>query len=449
LNRRLALDPGPAPAPASAGGAVLVRQVELSKDVGDIAAPANSGPAYAAARLLVRLHGQPLGFVTLPLVDGRLAASAIAEQVSERLQSEANAHLVGDGLEPVASITAAGVGAVGDPSCRRRPAGGPDDPLVTVVVATRDRPQRLARCLRALAAVTYAPFEVLVVDNAPSTRETLALVRERSGVDARVRYVRELRPGLSCARNRGLGEALGELVAFTDDDAVVDPGWLDGVVQGFARSPSVACVTGLVPSAHLDNAEQRYFDRRVSWAVSCTPRRYDPHVDQQASPLYPYAAGQFGTGANFAFRTAVLRALGGFDEALGAGAPAGGGEDLDVFVRTILAGHTIAYEPAAIVWHEHRDELGQLRRQLFNYGVGLAAFATKYLSDRRTARDILIRLPGGLRHLQSIAKQVERPAELPRTVLTAELLGLAWGPMAYGLGRQRHRRRHAGRMGLP
>jgi hypothetical protein len=119
-----------------------------------------------------------------------------------------------------------------------------------------------------------------------------------------------------------------------------------------------------------------------------------------------------------------------------------------VFVRTILAGHVIAYEPAAIVWHEHRDELGQLRRQLFNYGVGLAAFATKYLSDRRTARDVLVRLPGGLRHLRSIAKRVESPAELPRTVLTAELLGLAWGPMAYGLGRQRHRRRHAGGMGL-
>src|SRR5215216_428982 len=447
MTRRLALGPGPAP--SSAGGAVLVGQVELSNGVGDIAAPARPGPPYAAVRLLVRLHGQPLGFVTPLLVDGRLAASAIAEQVSGELRSQVNAHLVEDGLEPVASIMAAGVGAVRDSRCRRRPAGGRGEPLVTVVVATRDRPQSLARCLRALAALTYARFEVIIVDNAPSTRETLAVVQQQSGLDARARYVRELRPGVSCARNRGLGEARGELVAFTDDDVVVDPGWLDGVVRGFARSPSVACVTGLVPSARLDNAEQRYFDRRVSWAVSCTPRRYDPHSDLQASALYPYAAGQFGTGANFAFRTAVLRALGGFDEVLGAGAPAGGGEDLDVFVRTILAGHVIAYEPAAIVWHEHRDELGQLRRQLFNYGVGLAAFATKYLSDRRTARDILIRLPGGLRHLHSIAKRVERPAELPRTVLTAELLGLAWGPMAYGLGRQRHRRRHAGRMGLP
>ena len=449
MARRLTLDPGPAPAPASADGAVLVGQVELSEGVGDIAAPARPGPPYAAVRLLVRLHGQPLGFVTLPLVDGRLAASAIAEQVSGQLRSQVNAHLVEDALEPVASITVAGVGAVRDPCCRRRPAGGPGGPPVTVVVATRDRPQSLARCLRALTALTYARFEVVVVDNAPSTRETLAVVQQQSGQDARVRYVRELRPGVSCARNRGLGEARGELVAFTDDDVVVDPGWLDGVLRGFDRSPSVACVTGLVPSAHLDNAEQRYFDRRVSWAVSCTPRRYDPHAGLQASPLYPYAAGQFGTGANFAFRTAVLRNLGGFDEALGPGTPTAAGEDLDLFVRPFLAGHTIAYEPAAIAWHHHRDELGQLRHQLFNYGVGLAAFAIKYLSDRRTARDVLVRLPGGLRHLRGIAKRAERPAELPRTVLTAELLGLAWGPMAYGLGRQRHRRRHAGRMGLP
>jgi GT2 family glycosyltransferase len=445
---RLALGPGPATAPALADP-VLVGQVELSKGVGDIAAPARPGPPYAAVRLLVRLHGQPLGFVTLPLVDGRLAASAIAEQVSGQLRSPVNAHLVEDGLEPVASIMAAGVGAVRDPRCRRRPAGGRGGPLVTVVVATRDRPQSLARCLRALAALTYAPFEVVVVDNAPSTRETLAVVQQRSGQDARVRYVRELRPGVSCARNRGLGEARGELVAFTDDDVVVDPGWLDGAVRGFDRSPSVACVTGLVPSARLDTAEQRYFDRRVSWALGCAPRRYDRHGDLEASPLYPYTAGQFGTGANFAFRTAVLRNLGGFDEALGPGTPAAAGEDLDLFVRTILAGHAIAYEPAAVVWHHHRDELGQLRRQLFNYGVGLAAFATKYLSDRRTVHDVLVRLPGGLRHLRGIANRVERPAELSRTVLPAELLGLAWGPIAYGLGRRRHRRRHARRMGLP
>jgi GT2 family glycosyltransferase len=428
----------PAREVAPDGGAVLVDQVELSEPLRDVAVPA--GVAYAAVRLLVRLHHRPLGFVTVPLEDERLPATRVAELIWRELRAEVDAHLLQDGLGRVDRIPIAGLVAERPPRCLQAAAMGAPAPTVTVVVCTRDRPRSLARCLEALGRVRYHPFEVVVVDNAPATDETLAVVRARSAADPRVRYAREPRPGLSRARNRGLREARGELVAFTDDDVVVDPGWLHGVVRGFGRSPSVACVTGLVPSARLENAEQRYFDRRVSWAVSCTPRRYDLHAGTRESPLYPYAAGQFGTGANFAFRTATLRRLGGFDEALGAGAPAGGGEDLDVFVRTILAGHELAYEPAAIVWHEHRVGLGQLRRQLFNYGVGLAAFATKYLSDRRTARDVLVRLPGGLRHLRSIARRSERPAGLPRSVLLSELLGLAWGPVAYWLGRRRGRR---------
>ena len=440
MARQLTAAGRPARGVAPDGSAVLVDQVELSEPLRDIAVPARDGASYSAIRLLVRLHHQPLGFVTVPLADDGPDAPQVAERVWEQLRVEVDAHLLEDGLGPVASIPVAGLVAERRPRCMQGRTGGSAAPLVTVVVCTRDRPRSLARCLEALAKVHYDPFEVVVVDNAPTTPQTLAVVRARSDADSRVRYVREPRPGLSRARNCGLRAARGELVAFTDDDVVVDPHWLDGVVRGFGRSPSVACVTGLVPSARLESAGQRYFDRRVSWAVSCTPRRYGLRAGADESPLYPYAAGQFGTGANFAFRTAMLRELSGFDEALGAGAPAGGGEDLDVFVRTILAGYELAYEPAAVVWHEHRMELGQLRRQLFDYGVGLAAFATKYLSDRRTARDVLVRLPRGLRHLRGIATRAERPSGLPRSVLIPELLGLAWGPIAYWLGRHRQGR---------
>jgi GT2 family glycosyltransferase len=446
MARQLTAGGRPAPKVVPDSGAILVDQVELSEPFRDIAVPAGNGISYSAIRLLVRLHHQPLGFVTVPLADEGLDAPRVAEHVWDELQEQIRTHLLEDGLSPVASLPVRGLGAGRPPRCMQAPTGGSGAPLVTVVVCTRDRPRSLARCLGALAELHYDPFEVVVVDNAPTTNETFAVVLDCSEADPRVRYVRELRPGLSCARNRGLHEARGELIAFTDDDVLVDPRWLDGVVRGFGRSPSVACVTGLVPSARLENAEQRYFDRRVSWAVSCTPRRYDQRDAANESPLYPYAAGQFGTGANFAFRTATLRALGGFDEALGAGSPAGGGEDLDVFVRTILAGYELAYEPAAIVWHEHRVELGQLRRQLFNYGVGLAAFATKYLSNRRTACDVLVRLPRGLRHLRGIARRAERPAGLPRSVPISELLGLAWGPVAYWLGRWRQGRHDAHRV---
>nr|MDT0667760.1 glycosyltransferase [Micromonospora sp. DSM 115978] len=109
--------------------------------------------------------------------------------------------------------------------------------------------------------------------------------------------------------------------------------------------------------------------------------------------------------ANFAFRADVLRELGGFDEALGAGTPTGGGDDLDAFLRVLLAGHALAYEPAALVWHSHRADLEQLRQQMFNYGSGLSAYLTKYVLAAGTRRRLLAALPAGVTHLRGLSER--------------------------------------------
>jgi GT2 family glycosyltransferase len=86
----------------------------------------------------------------------------------------------------------------------------------------------------------------------------------------------------------------------------------------------------------------------------------------------------FGTGANFAVRAEAARAIGEFDEALGAGAMTRGGEDLDYFVRTLYCdGWQIAYEPRALVWHYHRADADSLAQQMYGYGTGLTAYAVK------------------------------------------------------------------------
>jgi hypothetical protein len=73
-----------------------------------------------------------------------------------------------------------------------------------------------------------------------------------------------------------------------------------------------------------------------------------------------------------------------------------------------LAGHTLAYEPAAVVWHHHRSDLDGLRRQMFAYGTGLSAFLTKHLLDRTTRRAVLRRIPRGLRRAAGIAGRTHR-----------------------------------------
>ena len=92
--------------------------------------------------------------------------------------------------------------------------------------------------------------------------------------------------------------------------------------------------------------------------------------------------GHSASGANMAFRTSALRAVGGFDPALGAGSPGIGGDDLAAFFQIIMAGHTLVYEPGAIVASPPSPRLCGLRKQVHGYGVGLTAYLTKCLIDR-------------------------------------------------------------------
>lgn len=100
-----------------------------------------------------------------------------------------------------------------------------------------------------------------------------------------------------------------------------------------------------------------------------------------------------------AFRTSVLRDIGGFDPATGAGTPTRGGEDLLAFLRVLVAGHTLAYRPDAVVWHRHRRTMAALDAQIKGFGVGLGAYLTAAVAHRPGLLvDLLRRLPAGTRY---------------------------------------------------
>lgn len=379
--------------------------------------------AAGRARVLVRSAGAPIEFVELSLTAAGIATADVVGALSDRAAERLAAVPVAD---PTAQTAAR--------------------PLVSVVVCTRDRGPELASCLENLAQLTYGNLEILVVDNAPTTPVNREVVDARVATDARFRYVLEPSPGLSKARNRGLAEARGKYIAYTDDDVAVDPNWVTALMAGFARRADVGCVTGLVCTATLQTPAEHYFDQRVSWAESCEPRLFDlrSHADD---PLYPYAAGLFGTGASMAFSTSLLREIGGWDEALGAGTRAKGGEDLDMFVRVLFEGRAIAYEPASIVWHHHRSDLVGLRRQIFGYGTGLSAFLTKHLMDSDTRSDLLRRIPQGLAKAVTVprGKSDDQTANAlaavgsKRALIVREFAGMAVGPALYAMARRDNR----------
>ena len=337
------------------------------------------------ARILVRLHHAPLGYVTVGLSPVRTLSDRARAAAEVTLADELHRHRLVDDATQAGDFSEAWDAHV---TCPRRFAP-PDGAGISVIICTRDRPSRLRDCLSSLRQVTYAPLEILVVDNAPSGDATREVVAEFAATDTRIRYLCEPRPGLSKARNLGVTKARFDLVAFTDDDTLVDPGWPAALAAGFAADEQAECITGIVVARSLDTGSELYFDSRYTWGKSFEPRRYDLAEHRDGSAVYPYSAGIFGTGANFALRRPAILRMGGFDTLLGAGAQSRGGEDLDVFVRVILGGGRLCYLPAALVWHQHRADAEGLATQLYSYGCGLGAYLAKRLIGREMTVAVL------------------------------------------------------------
>lgn len=394
-------------------------------------------PGQRHARALVRIHGEPLGYLTVERGPDGIDVPGLVAASWQQFGSKIGAHLADEAVAAVA-------GSRPPAPTAHCPNHVESEETVTVVVCTRNRAVMLDRCLGALQALTYPYLDFLVVDNAPSDDSTRRVVERFAAADPRFAYVVEPLPGLSRARNRGLVTAGGRYLAYTDDDVSVDPLWIEGLIRGFQRRPDVACVTGLACSAGITSPAEVYFDARAaSWSKRCDPDLFELPSPVDRGPLYPYSAGIFGTGANFAFDRGVVLGLGSFDEALGAGTPTRGGEDLDIFVRVLRAGGAIAYEPAALVWHHHRADDASLLQQMYGYGTGLSAFMLKLLIQRATRADVLRRIPGGLARMVHIGAEtrtrMEAPVAPPHGALRRELTGFVSGPVLYAKARRMRR----------
>jgi GT2 family glycosyltransferase/peptidoglycan/xylan/chitin deacetylase (PgdA/CDA1 family) len=399
---------------------------------------------YRRALALVRLHTQPLGLIELALDQVGADADLLARSIWNALESEINSHLREDGLPEISGLDPGGLPTASAPSClEARATFLARAPFASVVIPTHNRPHQVSALVRTVLASEYPSdkYEIIVVDNAPSTNDTEQLIEQNFGPVAQVVYAREDRPGGSHARNRGLTLAKGEIVVFADDDELVDRYWLTEMVRGFGLSNAIACVTGLVLPMESETQSQEWFEQFGGYCKG----RYDHHIfnlttHRSDHPLYPYNLGSFGSGGSMAFRRSTLGELGGFDLALGPGTPALGGEDLDAMLRVILAGHALVYTPTAIVRHPPYREYALLRNQLHGYGTGIAACLCKTLvTNPRLLPSFIGKLPKGLLFAFSAQSPRNRGKQsgFPRELTWLEHGGVLYGPVAYARSRFR------------
>jgi GT2 family glycosyltransferase len=292
----------------------------------------------------------------------------------------------------------------------------------TVAICTRERADSLDGVLHAVAGLVREGHEVLVVDNAPKTDQTRRVVERYAGV----RYVCELTPGLNVARNRAIREANGDIVAFTDDDAFPEQGWLDNLVRNFGDS-RVQCVTGVTLPIELETEAQEMFETLSTFAHGFRRRVFDGQRDN------PIAVGEVGVGANMAIRRQVIAEVGPFDERLDGGMPTRSGGDHEMFIRLLSAGHRIVYDPAAVSWHRHRRTHRELVDTLYGYGVGVYAMFTGLLLERR---ELGVFKQAWLwfrnAHFPELRRMLlNRPATATSELRAAEFRGCLHGPSAW------------------
>ena len=202
----------------------------------------------------------------------------------------------------------------------------------------------LEDCLSSLERLTYPDYEIILVNDGSRDRTS-----EIGHAHPRVRVIDIHNGGLSAARNAGLAEASGEIVAYTDADVRVDRDWLTFLVQPFLTS-DVVCSGGpnVVPSD----------DPPMAQCIARAP-------GGPAHVLLDDRIAEHVPGCNMAFRREALLAIDGFNPLY-----LRAGDDVDVCWRLQARGWKIGFAPSALVWHHHRSSVSAYWRQQVGYGEG-------------------------------------------------------------------------------
>ena len=243
----------------------------------------------------------------------------------------------------------------------QRPGRANSGSSVTVVIPTRGRPRSLEKTVRGVLSNAGA-VEIVVVDQSDDDG-TQAMLAEHGS--PRIRYVRTATRGAAAARNIGVRHTTGSIIAFTDDDCLVPPDWIQSVIAAFALDSRIGVVFGNViarPHDGLVGVIPQYVKSRPAFSRSIAEQH---HTDGMA--------GCMGV------KRSVWRALGGFDEILGAGAPLKSGEEGDFAVRALQRGHWVYETPQWAVVHDGVRDWAESRVLIHCYLFGTGAMLAKSL----------------------------------------------------------------------
>lgn len=252
---------------------------------------------------------------------------------------------------------------------------------VSIIICTVNRNTKLIRCLQSICESTHQNIEVIVVDQTPDQDHFASEL-----LDHRIRYIRVKFLGLSKARNLGIELATSEILAFTDDDCIVSPDWVEKIVECLRLYPEVIAVFGRVLAwspfndgltyVHDTTDKGRTTYCKSSSGLLCFALSDFAEERVIDTRCLPYA--NLGSGNNMAFRRSELLKLGKFMEGLGAGAAYKSAEDTELQYRALRRGLGMLYSPRPVVFHDRWLEPSEVKALMEGYLIGVAAVFTFY-----------------------------------------------------------------------
>lgn len=245
-------------------------------------------------------------------------------------------------------------------------------PFFSVVIPTYNRPLQIERCLAALAQMDYPQdrYEVIVVDDGGKT--SLRSIVDGFGKGVSMTLVEQQNAGPAAARNRGVAEAKGDFIAFTDDDCMPDSQWLRQFAIALSQSPS-AMVGGRTINALPNNLYSSASQALIDYLYS-----YYNGVNKSATQSVFFASN------NIAMSKSLFLEIGGFDVSF----PLAAAEDRNLCDCWQQAGYKMKYVPSATIQHAHALSLKSFWRQHFGYGRG--AFCFHQVRSQRTEESVRV-----------------------------------------------------------
>jgi len=287
---------------------------------------------------------------------------------------------------------------------------------VSTVISTytTKRLHDVVRCISSLKRQTLPPAEIILVLD--PRKELVEFYK--SHVPFEVRMIVSNDVGLSHARNTGVKNAKGEIVAFIDDDATANEKWLENLVKNYA-DPLVLGVGGLIKPI-WESKRPTWFPEELDWIIGCS---YKGLPDNKAIIRNPI-------GCNMSFRKSVFEKAGYFSTDIGrVGSKLAAHEDTEFSVRMTerFPGHKVLYDPTAIVHHrvpKSRANLKYVARRSFAEGVSKANFSCR----KSNLASVLYVENEYLRHLllASIPKRLIRGYKLENIFQTFTILMSTW-----------------------